>query len=466
MERFVSAQGDQPLLTPLQVLIPHRYDLLYQQMRSAYEGDTDVWRRVTMANRDAMVDYAARQSPYYQGRLEPGTPFEEIPLLTKALIREHHESMVARDAVEARRHVYRTAGSTGEPLAFLRDTAQMLLETVASDRFFRWLHGVPFDATIVAVNSAGGAQERFDRLSRGMARVRSRLAARPLRDPWMLSFAMLDARPEGLQRHLDLWGRLGSYFFLGPSSGIAWIAEQIEERGLRLRRHPVAVITTGDTVTEPLRARIERVFGVPVHGRYGSNEFPFLAATVPGSADRYLFNPLLAHVEVLGDDGRPVRPGEVGKIVLTDLNNRVMPLIRYVQGDLAVASERWFAGGFPLIERIVGRESEILRFPSGRQLSGSDVDKLLFKRNDFRRWVRAFQCIQTKENELELRVIWGDESPEVAARIEEVVRSAADPDTAVRVRGIEQLGRYPSGKVWLVRPLGSEAIGVATDDGG
>jgi phenylacetate-coenzyme A ligase PaaK-like adenylate-forming protein len=439
--------------TPLQVLIPPRYDLLYHQMRSAYQGRSSVWRRITEAHRDAMVDYAVRHCPYYERSVPLGGAFEEIPLLTKALVREHHDDLIAREVPQSRMQAYRSAGSTGEPLRFFRDTAQMLVESAASDRFFRWLHGVPFEATIIAVMTSGEAQERFTRWGRLAGRIRSRLGGPPHRDPWLLAFPNLEVGPEDVQEYLDLWSRLDGYLFVGQSSGIDWIAQQIEERALPLRRPPVAIAATSDTLTEQARRRIERVFGVTVHTRYGSVEFPFLACSLPGTTDRYIFNPLLAHVEVLDDEGRPVRPGEIGRIVLTDLNNRVMPLIRYVQGDLAVASPEGFVGGFRLIEGMVGRESDLLRFPGGTVMSAASVSNLLFRRNDFGPWVRAFQIAQTGPTEVELRIVWAKEEPGVASRIAEALAAAFGPDTVVHIRTLRELERLPSGKVWVVRGL-------------
>ena len=151
----------------------------------------------------------------------------------------------------------------------------------------------------------------------------------------------------------------------------------------------------------------------------------------------------------------------MGRVVVTDLNNRVMPLIRYDLGDLAVASEDGFVGGFRLLEGLVGRESELLRFPSGRHLTASNLDKLLFKRHDFGPWVRAFQCAQVGTNELELRIVWDREPGDIAERIAEAVRAVADPETSVKIRSVERLERYPSGKVWMVRSLRSPDDAVA-----
>ena len=440
--------------TPLQFLIPPEYDFSYQQMWQAYHGDTDAWRRATEAHRDALVAYAVQRSPYYGRTIRRGAPFEDIPLLSKGALRDHADEVMARDVPAWRRRTVQTSGSTGEPVTVHRDIHQTLVEATASDRFFRALHGVPFDATIIAVTSTSISGERFSRWGRPRARMAAALGAHASSDPWMLTFPSLRARtPPEMQRHLDLWGRLRKYFFIGQASTLDRIAQEIEAGRVRLRRPPVAIASTSDMLTSQAKERMERVFGAWVHTRYGSIEVPFLAGSLPNETDRYIFNPLLAYVEVVDDQGRPVAPRETGRVVVTDLNNRVMPLIRYVMGDLAVASKEGFVGGFRLIEGLIGRESELLRFPSGRVLNGSNLDKLLFHKDGFARWVRAFQCRQTGPNEVELRVVWAERSDEVATRIGDVLRAAADPDTAVRVRSVDELERHPSGKTWIVRGL-------------
>jgi phenylacetate-CoA ligase len=285
--------------------------------------------------------------------------------------------------------------------------------------------------------------------------VVQRLGGPPAHDPWLLTVPTLSVRLAGtLQAELDLWGRLRKYFLIGQSSGLDWISQEIEAGRVRLPRPPVAIAATSDMLTEVAKERMERVLGAWVHTRYGSIEVPWLAASMPNTTDRYLCNPLLGEVEVLDDDGRPVGPGERGRVVVTDLNNRVMPLIRYDLGDLAVASEEGYVGGFRVLEGLVGRESELLRFPSGRILTASNLDKLLFNDpEELLRRVRAFQCAQTAPNRLELRVVWDGEPGDVAERLSRTLRSATDPDTSIEVRSVAELERYPSGKAWIVRAL-------------
>jgi phenylacetate-CoA ligase len=110
-------------------------------------------------------------------------------------------------------------------------------------------------------------------------------------------------------------------------------------------------------------------------------------------------------VEIL-KDGLPAKPGELGEVVVTDLNNFCMPLIRYRVGDLAVAmdhSQRCRCGrGLPKIGKIEGRVQAIIFGTNGTYMPGTFFHHL-FK--DYDHIVRQYQIIQDQRGSLQLKVI-------------------------------------------------------------
>ena len=78
-------------------------------------------------------------------------------------------------------------------------------------------------------------------------------------------------------------------------------------------------------------------------------------------------------MELLDDNNNPVKDGEIGNVVVTRLDNKNMPLIRYKLGDLAVmlprnkypANRKY---NFPLIEKVIGRNTDIVLLPDNRKL--------------------------------------------------------------------------------------------------
>jgi len=102
---------------------------------------------------------------------------------------------------------------------------------------------------------------------------------------------------------------------------------------------------------------------------------------------------------------RAARPGETGEVVVTDLHNLACPMIRYVNGDLAVAhgDDRCACGrGLAKIGPVEGRTTETLRDGAGNAVSGL-VFNILFGVMD--QVASQFQVVQRKGGEVVMRVI-------------------------------------------------------------
>ena len=117
------------------------------------------------------------------------------------------------------------------------------------------------------------------------------------------------------------------------------------------------------------------------------------------SADRVLLEPV-------DEGGRPCRPGEVGRILVTDLDNFGMPLIRYDIGDRAVLSDKQncvCGRGLPLLEKVEGRTLEIIRTPDGQRIGGTFWTLLLRSRPG----LYQFQVVQEKLDRIVINFVRG-----------------------------------------------------------
>ncbi len=148
----------------------------------------------------------------------------------------------------------------------------------------------------------------------------------------------------------------------------------------RLTVNPVkAVISTSMMLLDNERVVIEQAFGCKVGNRYGCEEVGLIASECEQHKGLHI-NAEHTFVELLRPDGRPAAPGEEGDIVVTDLVNRGMPLIRYRIEDVGVASGRVCSCGrhMPLMEKVVGRVADFLIRRDGSLVQGvSLVEKTL-----------------------------------------------------------------------------------------
>jgi phenylacetate-CoA ligase len=116
------------------------------------------------------------------------------------------------------------------------------------------------------------------------------------------------------------------------------------------------------------RAACEKGWGVPVKDVYSSQELGFIAVQCPGHT-HYLVQAESLYVEILDAKGNPCGPGEIGRVVITDLHNFATPLIRYELGDYAEVGASCPTGrGLPVLSRILGRSRNMLRLPSGDEI--------------------------------------------------------------------------------------------------
>jgi phenylacetate-CoA ligase len=151
------------------------------------------------------------------------------------------------------------------------------------------------------------------------------------------------------------------------------------------------------------RETIEKVFGVRVFDRYGCEEVSLIASECERHEGMH-FNIEHLLVEFVTEDGRYAKPGEPGKIIVTDLVNRAMPFIRYQVEDIGVPSDKKCScgRGLPLMEGVVGRVADFLIKKDGSRVAGvSLIENTLTKIPG----IAQMQVVQESMDQIKLNVV-------------------------------------------------------------
>ncbi len=153
------------------------------------------------------------------------------------------------------------------------------------------------------------------------------------------------------------------YLYTYPSNidGMLQVLEETNRKLRSIRR----IFTIAETVDEALRERTRRILGVEIADNYGTTE-GFIAWQCPEGS--YHINAEHVFVELVDEDGRQVAPGEMGRVIITTLENFLMPLVRYDLTDYALAAEGTCRCGrtLPLLGGVVGRKRSLFRHADGR----------------------------------------------------------------------------------------------------
>jgi phenylacetate-CoA ligase len=247
----------------------------------------------------------------------------------------------------------------------------------------------------------------------------------------------------GVARQFEWLQSINPDYLLIYPSNLAALLDVFEQRALKL---PILrqIRTINETLTPGIRETAHRVLGADIADTYSSAEVGIIAAQCPDSDLYHVMGESLV-VEVLDEQGEACVPGQVGRVVVTDLHNFATPLIRYDLGDYAEAANACPCGrGLPTLKRILGRRRNMVRLPDGRSL-WPGIGGLRYR--DIAP-IRQFQFIQREPEMIEVRLVSdAPVSVDQERRIGDLVRKALDFSFKLDfVYFSEQIPRGPGGK--------------------
>jgi phenylacetate-CoA ligase len=125
------------------------------------------------------------------------------------------------------------------------------------------------------------------------------------------------------------------------------------------------VKTVGETVSPRLRDKARAYFGFEIEDTYSAQETGTIALQCPDCGQYHVMAENVI-VEVLDERGQPCAPGQIGRVIVTEVMNFATPIIRYDIGDYAEVGVPATCGrGLPTLSRILGRDRNLIVMPDG-----------------------------------------------------------------------------------------------------
>lgn len=250
-----------------------------------------------------------------------------------------------------------------------------------------------------------------------------------------------DLPPEQLYDQLAVLEPRG---LIGFASSLAALARWMVDEGREIPS--VEQTWTTSELLSLVGARdIRKAFGADALNLYASNEFGFMAwqSEVGGPL---AFESDRLHVETVTRDGRPAAPGEHARLLVTDLLNDTMPLIRYEIGDVAQAHENVHVGGprsCISITDLEGKEADLLSPPDGRTMTTFQVLRAIKGALPH----AQYRLLALSPGSYILQYVPGaDFSPDSADDARDVLLDLLGPGVEVVLREVDEIRREPSGK--------------------
>ncbi len=354
-----------------------------------------------------------------------------IPVLTKSILRHSFEELRAHDTDPRLLIPNASGGSTGRPVEFFQDKNYWESSNASRAFFLSWWGVEPGEP----MASVWGADRDIPDWS-----WRQKLYYKLCQIRVCNAFALSEERMGQFAKEMSEWQ---PRFINGYATALEAFARFLLERK-KFKIRPIAVESSAETLTDEQREVIEAAFDAPLYNYYGSREVNNLAAQCQARLGLHT-NMLSRYIEVVDNDGRPLPPGVPGRILVTDLSNRAMPLIRYENEDIGSWSDVSCTCGraFRMLEKVWGRSSDFITTPDGKLIHGEYFTHLFYHVTE----VNTFQVFQKGLREVQISIVL---QPGVAQfsldALHEKISSALGPEMRFKIQLVDSIPRTPSGK--------------------
>ncbi|MSQ71859.1 MAG: phenylacetate--CoA ligase family protein [Betaproteobacteria bacterium] len=386
-----------------------------------------------------VLRHAHASVPYYgqlwRGRYDPQAPlaagrFADLPILSRRDLQTNFAALqsTAVPASHGAISESESTGSTGTPVRIRKTELAHMMWKVITLRDHLW-HRRNLGGKLAAIRygTETGEFEDWGIATRGLVATgpSARIGLRGDTDEQLHWIA--EQRPD--------------YLMTYPSV-LAALVRRALERGLSFSTLK-ELRTLGEALSPELRDLCRQAWSVPVTDMYSADEVGYIALQCPAHDHLHVQSESLL-VEVLDDAGRPCAAGQVGRVVVTDLHNMAMPLVRYEIGDYAVPGEPCSCGrGLPVLKRVIGRVRNMLVTAGGQRYwptFGTSAFTAIAA-------IRQMQLAQVAIDCVEARLVTeAPLSPEQEARLHELILSRVPPGFRVTFSYRDHIARGAGGK--------------------
>lgn len=392
-----------------------------------------------------LLIHAKNHCPFYADRLSQAginanqnlsfDQFARLPVLTKRDIQDHVAALQARSFPEKKRKRNQTGGSTGSPLQFYVDTERFDSRKASTLRHDLWAGLRPGDWRI----SLWGARLDQEAQESWWDHLRNYMLYR------VVALNTSKITDEDWSRFVIEIRRLNPPGMVAYTQAAVAFARYLRQQQIR-DIHIRSIVTTAEMLLPGQREFLEATFGGKVFNRYGCREVSVIASECEFHTGMHVNSDAL-FVEIIPD---PSKPGKGGRILITDLLNYSMPLIRYEIGDVGEWAEDQncpCGRQLPLLADVQGRITDFLVLSDGRQISGPSLTLVVSDMTD----VRQVQFVQRTPELVVLRVVPGKEyGPATEQELRKRLGLYLEGRVELQIETTDGIASEPSGKYGFV----------------
>ncbi len=399
----------------------------YREISSLPRAGADELEKLRRKRLRLLIEYCGTRVPFYRDLfrekgLDVSAGIDDIRILadkgisvTKEILREKQDEFISDDYRKEDLVRNWTSGSTGVPTDLYKTLDTWCLRMAIKMRSEDWIGKKPGTPSAMIWGQKANLGS--------MARMKQQLYWNFQNYRFLPS---IDLKEDVLRGYLSKIKRYGARYIESYVYPVYLLAEIIEKDGIEPPRLN-GIVTGAERLFEFQKEKIESAFRCPVYNRYGTSELTNISCECEKHDGQHInFDTLWVETVNAGDV--PVM-NEEGEVVVTDLMNYAMPLVRYHTDDKAVMSDRRCGCGrtFPMFETVLGKELRNIKAPDGHEWHWKYLQWNLYGVEG----VFRYQFVEKSDDRYEMRIV-----PDGKVGLEEVREKALKSFSEMALHGI------------------------------
>jgi len=413
---------------------------VFESERELFKNSSDVQQEKL----NLMLRHCIQNVPFYNYlKREKQISIDDFPIIDKKIINASFQDFLAGNISVNRRKKNSTSGSTGSNFHFFSDSQTDVIRHAFANLGEQWA-GVSLSQRKLII---WGAERDMINNSIKKKLVNSRFL---FNTKMISSYHMTN---EDIEKNIiPTIKSFKPKVIVGYPSSLGYIADYILKNKIKLDIELRGIITGGESLSIFNREIIESAFATIVFNRYGCRDVGPIAHECEAHEGLHIFSDHV-FVEILNEKGEECMPGEIGEIVVTDLDNYVFPFIRYKIGDIGKWATHECTCGrkLPLLESVEGRTFDLIIGTNNNRVPGNYFTLLRNKVSG----IVQFQIIQERVGLLEVRLKVNEEYHESNdTKLIALMKEKLGEDMNIIVKHVPIINTTKSGKFrWVISDL-------------
>jgi len=321
--------------------------------------------------------------------------FSRLPILTKSIIQEQTTELIAKNYSSADLFKNASGGSTGHPTIIYQDHKRRAIRQADAIRHDAWTGWRLGEKSAILW---GAERDIFDP-------IKFKDKIRHFFTENAINLNAFDLTKAKCKKFVEALNQARPTLLIGYAGALNRFAqiiktEQYDIHSFRLNLK--GIVSSAETLSYDTRNLIESVFKIKVFDRYGSREVGLIASECKVHNGMHI-NAEHVVVEIVDNDNKLLPFGQIGDVIVTDLINYGMPIIRYKLGDRAALNDHYCkcGRGLPLMSNVVGRITDFFIGKNGEEIHGEYFTHLLYGIPQ----ILQFQFVQEDIDKLVIKLV-------------------------------------------------------------